>query len=131
MKRSIKFIPKVTTEDATEIIEINRMFTSGNHELLRGLTLQKKYKDRLYTLYYKYFNKVDHYDWSLSLLEMELKNLKNDPFCKDNSNKKYWSMSILLGWLCDLPTNITQKDLYHALSSRESYQRVLKFAYWK
>lgn len=130
MKRTTKFIPIPTNEQLTEIKRLNNLFYENDHELLRGKRIKKKDRDSLEHLYYEFFKNVNNYDWSRSLLDMELDNLKSDYICGKNSNKASWSISIILGWLDQLPSEADEQFFYNTLSSRESYQRVVRFAYW-
>ena len=130
IRRVDTYIPKPTKEQIEEIGRLNNLFYENEHELLRGGRVKTGDKRSLNDLYYYFFNKVDNHDWSKSLIEMELDNLKSDPFCKHNTNKEYWTKSIILGWIVDLPRVLNVRFLYNQLSSREANQRLIRFAYW-
>lgn len=130
IKRNTKFIPLPTKAQIEEIKRLNNLFYENDHILLRGGRIKRADSDSLSNLYYHFFKNVDNYDWSKDLIDMELDNLKHDRICGKNTNKTHWSKSILLGWVIDLPKSIDAEYLYRQLSSRESSQRIIKFAYW-
>lgn len=120
-----------TPEQAQEIKRLNELFFENEHDLLRGGRMKAKDKRSIETLYYDFFNRVDNHDWSKDLIDIELDNLKRDPFCKRNTNKSHWTMTMLLNWVVDLPKKLDVEYLYYALSSREANQRLIKYAYFQ
>lgn len=130
IKRSYKYIPEPTAEQVTEIKRLRDLFMDDDRNLLHGGRIKKSDSQSLSRLYNHFFSSVDNHDWSKDVIEMELDNLKSDGFCKNNTNKNHWSISILLGWVIDLDSEIDAQFLYDCLERRPSYQRVIKFAYW-
>lgn len=122
---------KMTEAEKTRVAELDRMFTpsGGNHEYLNGKRLPKKIQEEIRALYHKYLYPIHNIGWNTNLKLIELEDLKRDPFCKGNSNKGYWVMAYMLGWVANLPETLEIDYLYNTLRSREASRLLIYYAY--
>lgn len=122
---------KPTKEEGNEIVRLEGIFFENEHELLRGGKVKKKDRESIDHLYYKFFRGIDNHDWSGSCIDMELRNLKNDGICKNNSNKVLWSKSILLAWYLNIAKSnrLTASDLFQSMQAREAMRKMISYFY--
>lgn len=118
----------LSKEEKIEIAALNEEFYKNDHELLNGKRISKSLADKISDLYYKHLGSIT-FDWGNDLLKVELKDLKNDSFTGNNSNKKYWVMAYMLDWLVDLDELPMEDFFYNALTKREAYRQLLLAVY--
>jgi len=124
MKIKKEFI--LSIEDKNRILEIDKIMVDDGY--LNGKALPKKMKLEIDALYKKYISSGLR-DGFLSLLDTELQDLKTDPFCKNNSNKRFWVKSYILSWLTELGEDLTMQKCFSLLTCRKAKQILYNNAY--
>lgn len=119
---------KVDQETKDRIKAVDLAFYADDHALLNGKKITKALTREIDELYNAYLGNI-YFELNNTLLAVEYKSLKTDPFCRDNSNPKYWIKAYMLSWLIDLD-EIPMADLfYDALSKREAFRQLLQAVY--
>lgn len=116
----------LSPEDKKRILELDNLILDGDY--LNGKRLPEKIKAEIDALFDKSPLKSLQQGFN-SVLDIELDDLRKDPICRGNSNKRFWVKTYLLSWLVELPETLTLKKCFSLLTCREAKRIIFDKAY--
>ena len=116
---------KIVLKEAFKMSVEEKAYLSNLPANLPDVKIKEQDKDVIGKLYRKYITRIDNYDYSYALFELE----KKENWPSGNRMKAHESQRIILGFLSGFRDEIELQMIFGSLTNRESYRKLLKNAY--